>query len=188
MRVIPNALPTATEGGWRAIYAPPVRGICETSRDKKVMSAPDEFGEVAETCRAHAYCHGAFSPVTELSILASAFDLDLDALTVAECLRVNLIAEKSGADMESFYDYSEEGRARRAGLGKVWREALMVTLYAHGTGVENKVKTALTKFAPVEWKKPLAQFRKDIKTVIRNYEYNVSSLALVEFQGDVNGK
>jgi hypothetical protein len=188
MRVIPNALPTATEGGWRAIYAPPVRGICETSRETKVMSAPDEFGEVAEACRAHAYCHGAFSPVEKLSVLAQAFDVELDALTYAECLRVNLIAEKSGADMESFYDFSEEGKARRAGMSKQWRDALMVTLYAHETGMENKVKNALTKFGPTEWRKPLQQFRKDIKNVIRNYSFYLSSLSLVEFQADINGK
>ncbi len=155
MKALPNALPTAQAGGWRTLYAPPVRGICETSRIDKVMHTPDEFGEIAEACRAHAYCHGAFSPVEPLANYARMFGVEVDALTVAECLRVNLIANSAGSDTESFVDYTEEGKARRAGLGKQWRDALMITLYAHRTAHEGKVKSALSKFGPTEWRKPL---------------------------------
>ena len=181
MKLIPDAMPT-TEGGWRTLYAPPMRGICETSRMEKVMKAPDEFGEVAEACRAHAYCHSAFSPVEPLAIYARIFGVDADALTIAECLRVNIIAEKSGANIETFIDYSEEGKARRAGLQKSWRDALLVTLYAHGTAMESKVKTALTKFAPEEWRKPLQQFRREMKSTIRNHSHMVSNLTAVSFE------
>ena len=181
MKIIPNALPTAQEGGWRTTYAPPVRGICETSRMEKVMKAPDEFGEVAEACRAHAYCHGAFSPVEPLRNYARTFGVETDALTIAECLRMNVIAEHSGVSIEAFVDYSEEGKARRAGLHKSWRDALLITLYAHRTGHESKVKTALTKFAPTEWRKPLQEFRREMKRIVSHYHYSISNLTALEF-------
>jgi hypothetical protein len=149
---------------------------------EKVMKAPDEFGETAEACRAHAYCHGAFSPVEPLVKYARMFEVSTDALTIAECLRMNVIAEKSGVSIEAFIDYSEEGKARRAGLSKSWRDALLITLYAHKTGHESKVKTALTKFAPTEWRKPLQEFRREMKKILSHYHYSISNLTALEFE------
>jgi hypothetical protein len=148
---------------------------------EKVMHAPDEFGEAAEACRAHAYCHGAFSPVEPLANYARLFGVQLDALTIAECLRMNLIATSAGSDVESFIDYTEEGRARSAGLRKQWRDALLVTMYAHGTAHENKVKTALSKFAPMEWRKPLQAFRKEMKWEITRHRSMLSTLNALSF-------
>jgi len=146
------------------------------------MHTPDEFGEIAEACRAHAYCHGAFSPVEPLANYARMFGVEVDALTVAECLRVNLIANSAGSDTEAFVDYTEEGKARRAGLGKQWRDALMITLYAHRTAHEGKVKSALSKFGPTEWRKPLQAFRKELNWQIRRHAPMMSTLSALSFE------
>lgn len=179
---IPDALPQRadieTSERWRVTSAPPIRGACSTNFATRSMSAPDEYGYTAAAVRAHEITHAGFSPQYGADTLAPLFDVTPEALAAAEEWRVIALAERAGVSMEHLTDETEKSAARLAAIRKDWRAALILTAQTFGTGAERKVTTTITKHAPPEWKKPLMQFRRTLRSVAKPWA--LQSMAISE--------
>jgi len=169
-RALPEALATTSrnKGGWRVTYAPPVRGACHTNRTTREMAVPDEADYTSRAIRAHEMAHAAFSPMDNAQALAPFFGVAADALAVAEEARVNVLSNSAGADVTALQDGSEKNTARLAGIRNDFRAALLLTLGTWGTGAEGVVKSSLSRNAPKSWRKPLTEFRRQVRAQTRN--------------------
>lgn len=175
---IPDALPQRTDTGserWRVNSAPPIRGACSTDMKNRVMNAPDEMGYTAAAVRAHEMTHAAFSPVHGAAYLAPCFDVTAEALATAEEWRVNALAQMAGVSMDHLTDETEKSTARVIAVRKDWRGAILLTVGTWGTGAQSVVNRTLNKYAPPEWKKPLSQFRRQMKD--RHNPWHIRSMA-----------
>lgn len=182
MEALPNTMPT-TNGGWRVTYSPPFRSTCQTDRARRVMYAPDEATPSALACRAHEMAHGAFSPVESFDVLGETFHVEPEALKVAECLRMSLIATRSHAPMLHFMDNQEKGKAQNVAKSRDYGQALYLTLYSWGTGAEKIVQNTIRKNGPEEWRKPLSQFRRDVREILRGDASRLTGLMSYENNG-----
>jgi hypothetical protein len=107
--------------------------------------------------------HAAFSPADTAETLAPVFGVTPEALAAAEEARVNVIANRAGADVSALTDGTEAAKAKIAAKSNDWRAALLLTLTTWGTDAEGRVKHAIARNAPISWKKEIAAFRRRVK-------------------------
>ena len=162
-------MPTTSEG-WRVIDAPATKSAAHINKRDRVLAAPIDPTAAALAIRGHLMAAVAFSPVDNVNNIAQCFRVNAADLVAAEEWRLLTIAAAAHFPMLEYIDHQEAGRAIQAATTKDYAAALRGIVESMGTVAEGKVKAALNKYGPEEWKKPLAQFRRQARKVHRHYE------------------
>lgn len=173
---LPDALPNRSDidngERWRVIDAPPIRGACRTNLETRTMNAPDGMGYTEAAIRAHEMTHAAFSPKQSPGKLAQVFSVTQEALEAAEEWRTIAIAERAGVSMAHLTDETEKSTARVIAVRKDWRAAILLTVSTWGTSAQPIVTRTINKYAPPEWKKRLASFRREMSAMTKDHYLN----------------
>lgn len=122
-------------GQWRVQNCRPVRGEPATSVNERIMFAPTDESELARVIRAHEMIHAKISPTAEQ------FDKWIhrevaseQAMIVAEELRVNFLAQKSGFDVKNHLsDGTELSTGERLAQTNDWAGAVAMCIGTAGT-------------------------------------------------------
>lgn len=149
--------------GWGVVPAPVMRGASYTDFSSHVMAVPHGDDDKARAVRLHEMIHARVSPAELPYEFLDRFGVTLQAVRIAEEIRVNLIGRfvadendhvEGLGDVRDLADGGEVGSAKDAIERDSWNDALSLYLMTLNTNIHAKVKRALNKHP--EWKLSLA--------------------------------
>lgn len=157
---------------WTVEAGSPARGDCWTKPLTHQMRVPTGADEVSRAMRAHEMVHAKVSPKEPITeAYAKSQEVTLQALTVAEEFRVNMLANEAGFNMDNCKDGSELLSGEIAGENNDWNGAVLAVAglagtkacndYIRGVAKHNKEMANSLRGVQAELKK---MWRKDLKT------------------------
>lgn len=122
---------------WNVTEGQPVRGDAWTNITECEMRVPFGNDEMSRLVRAHEMTHAKVSPKVIDARVATKFETTMDMVIPAEELRVNMLAQMAGFDMNELRDGSEVQAGEIAGRNNDWNGAVKHLLACANTKAGN---------------------------------------------------
>ena len=136
----------AEPGRWEVDACAPKRGLPHTIITQRKMVTPVDTTEMSRCIRAHEMMHAKVSPGAEFPAWIKRELASEEALKAVEELRVNLLCQKVGFDMESHLsDDGETADGERAVAVRDWRGAVFMAIACAGTASHKKFLTGVRR-------------------------------------------
>lgn len=162
-------------GGWTSTVSPLMRGSTFTDFSEHQMSVPEGNSPEAVACRIHELTHARISPTQVPAQLMSQFGVSVEAVRLAEEVRVNMVSvgsalvhEKRGSGDDSVVEITKQAQFLTDGTERAiadkavetsdWRTAVSLYLSTLNTVSNRTVKRRLRRRK--EWQKPLEYIEK----------------------------
>jgi len=122
---------------WNVTEGQPVRGDAWTNITECEMRVPFGNDEISRLVRAHEMTHAKVSPKVIDSRVATLYGTSMDMAIPAEELRVNMLAQMAGFDMNELRDGSEVQSGEITGKNNDWNGAVKHLLACANTKAGN---------------------------------------------------
>ena len=106
-------------GRWDVDHVAPRRGLPVTNIVDRIMRAPGDDTEMSRVIRAHEMMHAKVSPAHDMDAWVERKIASVEALKACEELRVNLLCQKAGFDVQKHLsDDGETADGERIAAGR----------------------------------------------------------------------
>jgi hypothetical protein len=167
------------QGGWGISSAPLLRGASFTDFGQSHMAIPTGDSDAEKAVRLHELVHARVSPSSLPNSLCEQLGVSLNAVRIAEEVRVNLIGRMIGrrtegvGDTRFLADGSELSVCKNIVERGSWNDAVSMFFTTYHTDVHKKVVRALGKNE--DWKKAFRVITKKLRKNV-NWQFEKTGM------------
>jgi len=163
---------------WTVREGQAVRGDAWTNMTECEMRVPFGSDEMSRLVRAHEMTHAKVSPKVMDARVATVHSTTMDMVISAEELRVNMLAQMAGFDMNELRDGSEVNAGEIAGINADWNGAVKMLLACANTKAGNDFVRGVGKSnheMMLALREVHKAIKKEWKRLVRNSGYSATS-------------